>query len=138
MHELGIVTEVYRTCRAALESREPGRLEHVRMAVGELSAVEPELLRFGWEAVTQGGSDEGATLEIEWHPARQLCADCGVVPERAPGSWLRLCPRCEQPLQLEGGNELHVLDFTYTPLSRRKDDVHRARGSQAACAGSQR
>jgi hydrogenase nickel incorporation protein HypA/HybF len=138
VHELGIATETYRACREALESREPGRLERVRMVVGELSAVEPDLLRFGWEAVTQDGPDEGVRLEIEWRPARQVCADCGVVPERAPGSWLRLCPRCNQPLRLEGGTELHVRDFSYTPLSGRNDDVHRARRRQPAGAGRER
>ena len=129
MHELGIATEAYRTCRAALEAREPGRIERVRMVVGELSAVEPELLRFAWEAVTDGGPDEGARLEVDWRPARQICQECGEVAERAPGSWLRLCPRCDEPLRLEGGNELHVLDFDFTPQSRRKDDVHGTCGS---------
>ena len=81
--------------------------------MGELSAVEPELLRFAWEAVVSGGPDEGSRLAIEWHPARQCCPDCGDVVERQPGSWLRLCPDCEGPLRLEGGRDLDILSLAF-------------------------
>ncbi len=46
MHELSVATELYRACRTELEARGGGRLSEARIAVGELSAVEPELLRF--------------------------------------------------------------------------------------------
>jgi hydrogenase nickel incorporation protein HypA/HybF len=117
MHELGLALEVQRLCRARLEQAGPGRLERVRLAVGELSAAEPELLRFAWEAVTGGGPDAGSVLEIEWRPARQTCEHCGDIPERTSGTWLRLCPRCGGPLRVEGGRELDVLEFTYVPKS---------------------
>lgn len=80
----------------------------MRIAVGELSAVDPELLKFAWDAVVTGTEDEGATLEVDWHPAQQTCPACGIIRERADGSWLRLCPRCEAPLQVVGGDELDV------------------------------
>src|SRR5512146_1105004 len=99
MHELSLATEVHRACRARIDERGGGRLERVRLAVGELSAVEPELLEFAWQAVVEGGADAGAALEVEWRPARQVCDGCGVVPERAAGDWLRFCPRCERPLR---------------------------------------
>jgi hydrogenase nickel insertion protein HypA len=114
MHELNLATEIYRTCRATIEARGGGRLDSVRVAVGELSAVEPELLTYAWQAVVAGGSDAGATLEVEWHPARQVCEVCGPT-EHEPGDWLRICPNCGRPLRIEGGNELDVVDLTYTP-----------------------
>lgn len=116
MHELGIASETHRLARARLAGAPPARLARVWMAVGELSAVDPELLRFAWEAVTGGGPDEGCVLEIRWCPSRQVCAACGDVPERAAGSWLRLCPRCGQPLRIEGGDELDLLRFEAEPL----------------------
>jgi hydrogenase nickel insertion protein HypA len=115
MHELSLATEIYRTCRASIEARGPGRLDHVRVAIGELAAVEPELLVYAWEAVVSGGRDQGASLEIEWHPARQICASCGEVTEREPGRWLRLCPACGSPVRVEGGDELDVIQLSYTP-----------------------
>jgi len=113
VHELGIATEVHRTARAAIAAHGAGRLERVRMAVGELSAVEPDLLEHAWEAVVAGGVDEGSILEVDWRPARQICTRCGEVPERGVGTWLRLCPRCEEPMRVEGGDELDVLEVSF-------------------------
>ena len=113
MHEMGIALEIHRVCREAVADRGPGRIEKVRVAVGELSAIEPDLLRFAWEAVVRETPDEGAELEVDWHPARQVCPSCGPVAERAPGRWLRLCPACGAPLAVSGGTELEVLDLVY-------------------------
>ncbi|MBI5710924.1 MAG: hydrogenase maturation nickel metallochaperone HypA [Candidatus Eisenbacteria bacterium] len=123
MHELSIATEVYETCRVRLRAHEPGRLDTVRLAVGERSAVEPDLLRYAWQAVTSGGPDDGSQLEIEWRPAHQVCAGCGEIPERATGTWLRLCPRCGHALHIEGGDELDILHFTFTPLAGRETSL---------------
>lgn len=110
---MGIALEVYRTCRRAVEEHGGGRLSRVRMAVGELAAVEPELLVYAWEAVVVGSPDEGAELAVEWRPARQFCAGCGEAKARASGSWLRVCPDCGLPLEVSGGDELDVLDLSF-------------------------
>ena len=113
MHEMGVAAEIYRIARETADANGGGSLESVAVAVGELSAVEPELLEFAWEAIVAGGSDAQARLSIRWTNARQLCADCGEVAERAAGSWLRLCPRCECPLLIEGGDELDVRSVVF-------------------------
>lgn len=113
MHEMGIALEVYEQCRQAVSEFGPGRLEAVYLAVGELSAVEPELIVFAWEAVTADTRDETSKLEIRWCPARQTCATCGPVEARAEGSWLRLCPMCSMPLVVEGGDELDIERIEY-------------------------
>jgi len=111
-----------------MEPHGPGRLEEVRVAVGELSAVEPELLRFAWEAVTAGGTDAGSRLEIDWRPARQTCAQCGEVPVHETGGWLRVCPRCGAPLRIEGGTELDILQVSFTPDGEGEDGSAPAEG----------
>jgi hydrogenase nickel incorporation protein HypA/HybF len=113
MHELSLVTEIYRTARKAVDAHGPHRIEVVRLAVGELAAVEPDLLAFAWEAVTRDTPDAGSKLDVDFRPARQTCAACGVIPERAAGSWLRLCPRCQGPLGIEGGDDLDILNVTF-------------------------
>ena len=115
MHELSLVADIYRTARKAVDDygTGPHRIEVVRLAVGELAAVEPDLLVFAWEAVTAGTPDAGSRLDVDFRPAKQTCAACGVIPERAAGSWLRLCPRCQGPLGIEGGDELDVLNVTF-------------------------
>jgi hydrogenase nickel incorporation protein HypA/HybF len=113
MHEMGIAIEIYRTCREAVREHGEGRLHRVRIAVGELAAVEPDLLTFGWEAVIIDGPDEGAKLEIDFCKADQRCPQCNEAKDRSEGSWLRICPDCGTPLEVRGGQELDVLEVTF-------------------------
>lgn len=113
VHETGIAQEIYRLARQAMAEHGEGRLERVTVAVGELSAVEPELLRFAWQAVIAGGPDSASELQIEWRPARQTCAACGEIEGGNGPAWLRLCPRCEMPLKLHGGDELDMLRVSF-------------------------
>lgn len=108
MHEMGLAAEIHRIAREAAEAHGGGPLESVAVAVGELSAVEPELLGYAWQAVVAGTADASATLVVEWKRALQRCASCGEIAERAAGSWLRLCPECGEPLAVTGGDELDV------------------------------
>ncbi len=113
MHEMGIAMEIYRAAREAVVDQGSGRLETVTVSIGELSAVEPELLRFAWEAVVAGGPDDGTELLIRWCPASQRCPACGEPKDRSDGSWLRLCPDCGNPLSISGGTELDVEQVTF-------------------------
>ena len=108
MHETGIAIELLRLC----ERERAGRVARcVRIAVGELASVDPELLRFAWDEVAAQGERVAPKLIIEYRPARQLCATCGEIAERQPGSWMRLCPRCGAALRVEGGDELDLLSI---------------------------
>jgi hydrogenase nickel incorporation protein HypA/HybF len=111
VHELSIAAEVYRVARAAVG--EDGTLRKVKVKVGELSAVEPALLGYAWDALVSGGVDSGAALEVEWCPARHVCTTCGVLPERSQGTWMRVCPRCGGPVRMEGGDELDVMSVSF-------------------------
>jgi hydrogenase nickel incorporation protein HypA/HybF len=113
MHEMGLAVEIRRLAREAVAGRGPGRLEIVRIAVGELSAVEPDLLEFAWEAAVAGTEDAASKLEVDFRPARQTCRVCGEIAGRAPGSWLRLCPRCGDALTVSGGDDLDVLRVVF-------------------------
>jgi Zn finger protein HypA/HybF involved in hydrogenase expression len=124
---MGIALEIHRACRDTVDEHGGGVLEKVRLAVGELSAVEPDLLRFAWEALTTDGPDQGSELVIEWRPAHQHCPDCGEGKDRAEGSWLRLCPDCGGPLVVEGGSELDLLEVTFSaPEEGAADDASSA------------
>ena len=116
MHELSIAQEIYEICRETLKRKGPGRLEGVKVSLGELSGVEPDLLKFAWEAITSDGEDSDSILEIEWHPARQFCPSCDESKPRSDGSWFPFCPDCLKPLRVEEGNELDFLSVTFTPL----------------------
>jgi hydrogenase nickel insertion protein HypA len=115
VHEFSIAQEIHRTSKAAVAAHGPGRLERVTVAVGELTAVEPDLVAFAWQALTESGPDAGCVLEVEWRPARQFCVACNADKPRAERAWMRLCPDCDQPLQVSGGLELDVLQVVFLP-----------------------
>jgi hydrogenase nickel incorporation protein HypA/HybF len=127
MHETGLAADVYRIAREAADARGGGRLESVALVVGELAGVEPDLIAFAWEAAVEGTGDEGARITIEWSAVRQTCAACGVIPERAAGSWLRLCPRCDNPLAVSGGDELDVRQVSFLEADLVGSPLRRAR-----------
>jgi len=135
VHEMGLALEILKATRKAAEDRAVGPLEEVQVMVGELSSVEPDLLVYAWEAATKGSPEEGSTLKVLWQPARQNCAACGVVEERAAGTWLRLCPRCDLPLQVVGGDDLTVRTCRYHPPGGQRQESNTAPTSSAA-AGS--
>lgn len=119
MHELSVATALLDTCREELRTRGGTRIESARVAVGELSGVEPDLLAHAWDAVLAGTPSAGARLDIEYVPVRQLCPDCGAIEDRQPGTWLRLCPTCAAPLRLEGGDELDLVELAFQTETRR-------------------
>lgn len=113
MHEMGIAANIYELAQQSVSGHGPGRLLKVRVAIGELSAVEPDLLRYAWEATTSVTPDAGCEMEVEWHPARQFCPSCKQDRSRSEGSWLRICTECGGPLRVEGGTELDLLQIEY-------------------------
>jgi hydrogenase nickel incorporation protein HypA/HybF len=132
VHEMGLALEILKATRQAARGRSVGHLEEVQVMVGELSSVEPDLLVFAWEAATKGSAEEGSALTVLWQPARQTCAACGVVEERAAGTWLRLCPRCDLPLQVVGGDELTVRTCRFYPPGASPEEGDMAPGQSPA------
>jgi hydrogenase nickel incorporation protein HypA/HybF len=116
MHELSLAVEIHRLAREAVAGCGPGQIEIVRIAVGELSAVEPDILGFAWEATVAGTEDAASRLDVDFRPARQTCRACGEIADRAPGSWLRLCPRCGDTLIVSGGDDLDVLSVVFEEM----------------------
>jgi hydrogenase nickel incorporation protein HypA/HybF len=78
-------------------------VHRVRVKIGELSGVEPELLDHAFKVVRDRGVCQDAELEIERVPAQWACPECGRMGE--PGERLQ-CSLCRIPLALAGGDEI--------------------------------
>jgi Zn finger protein HypA/HybF involved in hydrogenase expression len=115
VHETGIALSILESAHRVTGE---ARLESVKVAVGELSAIEPPLLEFAWKAVVADGPDREARLDIEWRPARQYCPRCEREQRREGGSWSVYCADCGEPLRVEGGYELDLLEITYTETGK--------------------
>jgi hydrogenase nickel incorporation protein HypA/HybF len=104
MHELGLAQEIVEI--ACERSRDGARITRVVVAVGRLSVVLPDALRFCFDEVTRGTPAEGAELAILETPGLARCRACGasVELERPFGR----C-RCESTdLEWVSGDELEV------------------------------
>lgn len=107
MHEMGIANSVLDAVRAEMQ-RQPGTYPcTVCLRIGEIAAIDPEALRFCFEAITRETELEALKLEIEVHPRRHRCHACGrdfVVHDYLFG-----CPECGS-LQTEciSGDELEL------------------------------
>jgi hydrogenase nickel incorporation protein HypA/HybF len=110
MHETSLIESVVALVEDERRKQEFSRVRMVRLAVGLLGHVEPEALRFCFEAVTRGTVADGARLEIEPVLGAGWCSHCHrTVPldER-----IAACPICEgTQVQITAGGELRLVEL---------------------------
>lgn len=69
------------------------QVSSVRLRVGQLREVVPELLETGFEVAARGTVAEAAKLEVEQVPGEARCGKCGhAFPVE---DLLIICPACE-------------------------------------------
>lgn len=111
MYELSVAQELYCRSRARADQLAVTRLECVRVAVGELAAINPELLRAAWKFVTSESADRDVSLEIVPVAAREVCPQCGAIPEKP--AHLLFCERCKCHMRVESGEEIDLLEIRF-------------------------
>lgn len=85
----------------------------VALRVGELSAVDPESLRFCLEALISGSDLDPLVVEIEHCARKGRCLQCGETAT-AVTHFQWNCPRCGATrAEFTGGSEL---EFAYMEL----------------------
>jgi hydrogenase nickel incorporation protein HypA/HybF len=77
MHEMAIANSVLESVR--IESlRFPGRhICKIGVRIGELAGLDPEAMRFCFEALVRGTDLEPLELDIDYRPRRHECRACG-------------------------------------------------------------
>lgn len=91
MHELGIAQSVLEAVQAEAAKRSSKPVK-VGLRLGELSAVDPDALRFSFEALTVETDLQGLELEIEFCRRRHRCLECGT--EFDVKDFIFDCPQC--------------------------------------------
>lgn len=110
MHEMSITQAMLEIVREQMAKNGIERLGRVRIQVGELTAVEPDSLRFCFEVCTQGTSLGGAVLEVEEIPLTGRCRDCGAEFEM--DGPLALCSSCQGvAVEIIAGRELDIISI---------------------------
>ena len=107
MHEISLCENIREIIQDQAAIDGFTRVNRVWLEVGALSCVEPDALRFGFDAVMRGTVAEGATLEIATPQARARCPACGntaTIKHRYDP-----CPQCGiGPMDMLAGDALKI------------------------------
>jgi len=110
MHEMSLAENVREIIEDA--GREQGftRVTSVRLEIGRLSSVEPEAMRFCFDAAMAGSLAEGARLEIVETPGQGRCGACGR--DMPIESLYEACPHCGgYRISVTGGDAMRIMDL---------------------------
>ena len=77
MHEIGIAKSILEAVQTEVSLHAGKCPIKVAIRIGELAAVDPEALRFCFEALTKDTQMQTLKLDIERWPACYACSDCG-------------------------------------------------------------
>lgn len=107
MHEIGIADSILEAVKMEA-SRRPGCAPtKVAVRIGELAGVDPDALRFCFQALTTGTELGSFQLEIEYCPPRYLCTSCSF--EFSASGFDSCCPQCgTQSTRCIGGDQLEL------------------------------
>ncbi len=116
MHELSIASALMEKVLGFAQEQQATRVLSVRLALGELTHLQPDQLRFCYEAITKNTPIEDSALEIEEVQALVRCGHCGY--EGTPRYWdeaLALvavptlqCPECSELVEAIQGHECAI------------------------------
>lgn len=110
MHEMSLAEGVLQLVEDTARREGARRVKLVVLEIGRLSSVEPEAIRFCFEAVTHGSIAQGAALDIINVPGAAWCIPCAeTVPM---GELYGTCPICgSHQVQPTGGTEMRVKEI---------------------------
>ena len=91
MHEAGIAWQVIDACVAHLHNHGASHATCVGLRIGALASVDPDALRFCFDALKRDTPLDSAALSIEWRSRFGCaCEQTPVVSGAQPG----VCPSC--------------------------------------------
>jgi hydrogenase nickel incorporation protein HypA/HybF len=113
MHELALTESLVGIVVEESRRQNVARVKAVVLEIGAIGQVEPESLRFCFDAVTRGTIAEGARLDIVTVPGAGWCLDCGKTVPLAER--FGACPECGQRhVQMTAGDELRIREMEVT------------------------
>jgi hydrogenase nickel incorporation protein HypA/HybF len=107
MHELGIASAILDCVDQEAQRHPGGHIARVGVKIGELSGVDGDALRFGFEVLVKDTEREPLALELEFVPRIQRCARC--EHEFRMTEFDPRCPRCgDFETQCVSGEQLDI------------------------------
>lgn len=110
MHELSLLQNVRDILEAEAHKQGFNKVKQVTLAIGELSCVEVDALRFGFDVVMRDSLAADAELVIETVAARGRCQHCRQ--ETAMDSLQQVCPFCgKYGIDILQGDSMKIKDL---------------------------
>jgi hydrogenase nickel incorporation protein HypA/HybF len=110
MHEMSLAEGVLQLVEDTARREKASRVKLVVLEIGRLSSVEPEAIKFCFEAVTHGSIAQGAALEIINVAGEGWCMPCAETV--AMSELYGACPQCgSHQVQATGGTEMRVKEI---------------------------
>lgn len=110
---MGIMQSLLTLVRRESQARSVSRIDRIVVRIGALSGVEPEALRFAFDAVAPAELGPAARLDIETIPATARCRACRAT-FTADRYGILVCPDCgEFSADILTGRELELARMEY-------------------------
>ena len=110
MHEMALTESLVELIESEGRSRGFSRVRVVRLEIGALGGVDPESMRFCFEAIAKGTLVEDAKLDILLLPGEGWCLDCAksvIMHDRFDA-----CPDCGgYHVQVAAGTDLRLKEL---------------------------
>lgn len=107
MHELSIAMSILEAARRETALRQGVEVRKIAVRLGELAGVDPEALRFSFEAITKETDFEKVELELNTIARTNRCAECGAEFVVKNGEFV--CPCCgSSETSFLRGDELEI------------------------------
>ena len=103
MHEYSIVQSLYDVVTAQARAKGAKSVHSLRVRIGEMSGVDPELLDTAWKTFRVRTICEDAPLDVEIVAAEWQCGLCGAPVARGG---VLTCAACGAPAKLKQGDEI--------------------------------
>jgi hydrogenase nickel incorporation protein HypA/HybF len=92
MHELSLVASLFDVIECHVKEQNPKAVTRVRVQLGRMSGVVPELFETAFDTYKKGTLAEDAELEIVVVPVKARCRSCRRIFRPAPDAYS--CPHC--------------------------------------------
>lgn len=122
MHEFSIAASLVEKLSEFLRQNPEKTIHEVRLAIGELSHIEHEQLRFCYESITKETSLEGSTLKIDKTEVLVECPNCSY--RGRPKYWDDIlagapvvtfqCPACGKTVDETQGKECEIKSVRFS------------------------
>lgn len=110
MHEISLCEGILSALEENAEKQNYTRVKTVWLEIGNLSGVEIEAMRFGFDVVMKNSLADGAKLEIIEVPGQAWCMQCSKTV--AAEQRFSACPDCgSYQLQVTAGEEMRIKEL---------------------------